>query len=45
MRTFDFRARAGDSQYAETLDQQTTREIINRVTSIIDPACRDRFRE
>ena len=38
MRTFDLRARAGDIQYVETLDQQTTREIINRVTSIIDPA-------
>ncbi|MDA8113939.1 MAG: type II toxin-antitoxin system toxin MazF [Acidithiobacillus sp.] len=38
MRTFDLLARAGDIQYVETLDQQTTREIINRVTSIIDPA-------
>lgn len=38
MRTFDLHARAGDVQYVETLDQQTTREIINRVTSILDPA-------
>lgn len=38
MRTFDLLARAGEVTYIETLDQQTTREIINRVTSIIDPA-------
>jgi mRNA interferase ChpB len=38
MRTFDLRARAGDVEHVETLDQQTTREIINRVTSVIDPA-------
>ncbi len=38
MRTFDLQARAGDVEHLETLDQQTTREIINRVTSIIDPA-------
>ncbi|OCX67930.1 growth inhibitor PemK [Acidithiobacillus thiooxidans] len=37
MRTFDLSARAGEVKYIETLDQQTTREIINRVTSIIDP--------
>ncbi|MDX5934827.1 type II toxin-antitoxin system PemK/MazF family toxin [Acidithiobacillus thiooxidans] len=37
MRTFDLSARAGELKYIETLDQQTTREIINRVTSIIDP--------
>ncbi|MBU2753908.1 growth inhibitor PemK [Acidithiobacillus sp. CV18-2] len=37
MRTFDLYARS-DAQYIETLDVQTTREIINRVTSVIDPA-------
>ncbi|MBU2743144.1 MULTISPECIES: type II toxin-antitoxin system PemK/MazF family toxin [Acidithiobacillus] len=37
VRTFDLSARAGEVKYIETLDQQTTREIINRVTSIIDP--------
>jgi len=38
MRTFDLRARSSEVRYVETLDQQTTREIINRVTSIIDPS-------
>jgi len=38
LRTFDLVARAKDVQYVETLDPQTRREILNRVTSIIDPA-------
>ncbi|WP_308388805.1 type II toxin-antitoxin system PemK/MazF family toxin [Acidithiobacillus sp. AMEEHan] len=38
MRSFDLVARAKDVQYIETLDPQTVREILNRVTSIIDPA-------
>ena len=38
MRSFDLRARANEVEFIETLDAQTTREIINRVVSVIDPA-------
>lgn len=39
VRTFDIesRVRAGSACYIETLDAETTHEIINRVISIIEP--------
>lgn len=39
VRTFDIEARIkdGSARYIETLDQQLAEEIVNRVTSIIDP--------
>jgi len=39
VRTFDLEARirAGSAEYVETLDKDTTGEIIARVVSVIDP--------
>jgi len=40
VRSFDIKARerAGSARYIETLDGETTAEIISRVISVIDPA-------
>jgi mRNA interferase ChpB len=40
VRTFDIdaRVRAGTARYLESLDEETTNEIVSRVLSVIDPA-------
>lgn len=40
VRSFDIeaRVRAGSARYVETLDEETTNEIVSRVLSVIDPA-------